>query len=292
MTIIFDGQKLATKILARVKKRCQNLPEPPTLATLYFAEDPGSVLYTQKKQAACQEIGAKFLGQCFSFATPITEVLACLEGWAHSPEITGLMVQKPRRVCREHFFTAASRTEPETYDQWWQRLITALPPLKDVDGLSPATQNKIALGQAQILPATVNAVVKAVTQALPHGLPTQPLIIGRTDLLGLPLTAYWRQQKVAVTLVGRVELARLLAQKKGLTNFDVIVSAIGQAHTITADKVKAGVIIIDVGEPHGDFAFTTLASRASFITPVPGGIGPLTVACLLENLIILAELNR
>ena len=292
MTVFFDGQACAAKVLARVKKRLQLLAQPPTLATVYFAEDPGSVLYTHKKQAACQQLGAKFLAQCFSFATPTAAVLDCLQRWAHASAVTGLMVQKPRRACYEQFWATASTTAPLSYDQWWRQLVAALPPTKDVDGLSPTTQKQIAIGQATVLPATVSAVVQALAQAPSSPLPGRRLIIGRTDLLGRPLAAYWQSQNYSVTLVGRQQLAQLLTQPQLLRDFEVIVSAIGQPNAITLDQVKPGVVLIDVGEPRGDFDLASLSERASFVTPVPGGIGPLTVACLLENLIILSELHR
>jgi methylenetetrahydrofolate dehydrogenase (NADP+)/methenyltetrahydrofolate cyclohydrolase len=170
-------------------------------------------------------------------------------------------------------------------------LTAAIPEDKDVDGLSSVVQEKLRQGEVGVvLPATVRAVLRVMSmwlgdesEVVEKQEARKYLIVGRSDLLGKPLYFWWKNQGKNVVLMGKSELqqARRLPQK--LHEYTVIVSATGIPDLIGGDMIRQGAVLIDVGEPRGDFEWESCRRRASLITPVPGGVGPMTVVSLLEN---------
>ncbi|NCN06693.1 MAG: bifunctional 5,10-methylenetetrahydrofolate dehydrogenase/5,10-methenyltetrahydrofolate cyclohydrolase [Candidatus Pacebacteria bacterium] len=288
MTSIFDGFKAARakEILLEQQIVAANLLQPITLQAIVFTEDEGSMLYTRLKAEAAERVGVAYRKKEFSLSDPIEEVQAAIAAANQDSHITGLIIQKPSRAVYETNAAAS-------YSQWWLSLVTQIAVTKDVDGLHPET-----LKSGTILPATCRAVLAIMTEALggsPDNLQHQGkkiAIVGRSDLLGRPLTQQLERQGADVELLGKKELrARQLSGAK-LFDSDVVVSATGVANLITPDMVSDGVIAIDVGEPNPDIS-RAVAAKASFFTPVPGGVGPMTVVSLLENgLQIQAELLR
>ena len=204
-----------------------------------------------------------------------------MQNLAAHPEVTGVMVQKPRRTSYEQAWEAQKQTDYLGFSEWWQTLVTNIPEEKDVDGLSPAVLEKLRRGeQPKVLPATVKAVLRSL-QNVDCG-QKKILVIGKSGILGLPLTQYWRNLGYEVENWGRKEFER-----ERLRDFALIVSATGRPNLILGDNLQSDVILIDVGEPKGDCEWLSCVKKASFITPVPGGIGPLTVAMLLENAVII-----
>ena len=178
--------------------------------------------------------------------------------------------------------------------------MSAINPVKDVDGLAPQTLAKIQANSwrqaGAVLPATCRAVLlilKHYTRILELEIAEKNqlkvAILGRSELLGLPLAAELINQKYQVSLLGRADINNLIEQKLFLKDFDLIISATGQPGLITGEWLKPESLVIDVGEPRGDVDFKTAATVASWVTPVPGGVGPLTVSCLMENSLDLLE---
>ncbi|MDA1080015.1 MAG: bifunctional 5,10-methylenetetrahydrofolate dehydrogenase/5,10-methenyltetrahydrofolate cyclohydrolase [bacterium] len=284
MTTIFDGFKTARAREVLLEKAIHDakLVAPITIQAIVFIEDEGSMLYTRLKTEAAERVGIEYQATQFSLTDPTEIVLAAITAANKDTKITGIIVQKPSRVVYESVGAAP-------YSQWWLSLVSAIDPKKDVDGLHPET-----LKTGSILPATCRAVLAILSEALggsPERIAHQGKkisIIGRSDLLGKPLTQELLRQGAAVELLGKKDLAARQATGESLLTSDVVVSATGVANLITPDMVKDGVIAIDVGEPQPDIS-RAVANKASFFTPVPGGVGPMTVVSLLENSLSLAN---
>lgn len=281
--IVFNGKQQAQQQEVVLKAQVQAWEQSISILTVCFREDPGSVLYTQKKVQAAASVGMEMRVLSYSFTDSLVEVvLPAMRSYHLDSAVVGMMVQKPRRVIYERWQQDAGSSL--AYDQWWQQLVDEVPVSKDVDGLTRETANKIVAGEATIFPATMKAVLTCWEQGdvWPQS-DARVLIIGKSDLLGSPLAALLQARGHDVTLVGKKELAGLLDQPDQLRSFSHLVSATGQAGLITGAMVREGVVLVDAGEPNGDLDFASCYLKADFITPVPGGVGPLTVVSLLEN---------
>jgi len=284
MTIIFDGFKRAREREVTLERAIDaaQLTQPIIIQSLVFVEDEGSVLYTRLKAEAAERVGIEYRKKEFSLSDPIEEVRVAITAANHDSAVTGLIVQKPSRTVYEAHATAP-------YSQWWLSLVSAIAMNKDVDGLHPET-----LQSGSILPATCRAVLAIMAEALGGTVENvqhqdkKIIIIGRSDLLGRPLAQELKRQGADVELLGKKELQQRIDSGEKLLEADVVVSATGVGDLITPDLVKVGVIAIDVGEPQPDIS-RAVADKASFFTPVPGGVGPMTVVCLLDNSLVLVK---
>jgi methylenetetrahydrofolate dehydrogenase (NADP+)/methenyltetrahydrofolate cyclohydrolase len=288
-TLPVDGYALAAAREPGLAIRTQQVRaarnnQPPSIAAILFKEDAGSILYTRLKKEAAARLGITYQVFEFSVADPVETVIVQVQVLNADPAITGIIIQKPARGQRDI-------TE---YKSWWQALVAAINPAKDVDGLTPSTLAQVTANTWQtagvVLPATCRAVLLILHHytrilELPEVKKNQfkIAILGKSELLGLPLAAELKNQKYQVDLLGRKEINALIEQKMFLHDFDLIVTATGQPKLITGEWLKPEAIVIDVGEPQGDVDATSAAKTASLITPVPGGVGPLTVSCLMEN---------
>jgi methylenetetrahydrofolate dehydrogenase (NADP+) / methenyltetrahydrofolate cyclohydrolase len=254
-------------------------------------------LYTGLKREAAQRLGIGYQVYEFSFTTPVAEVIAQIQALNHNPTITGIIVQKPWRQT----WQAAQTDQTAHFDSWWHELVAAVEPSKDVDGLTPSTLALVQAGNwaqaGRVLPATCQAVYLILDRyinlfSLKIGVEQRSprvVIIGRSDLVGTPL--YWvlKHRGCEVILLGKKELKQGIEEKNYLHGFDVIISATGVAGLITGELIDEGVRVIDVGEPRGDVQSATVREKAQFLTPVPGGVGPMTVVCLMANCVELAK---
>lgn len=291
--LLFDGVAAAAareRVLAERVGEIKKMGRPlPVIAALLFEEDAGSVLYTEKKRQAAQRVGIGYQVETVSLHTPIEDLVQLVQSWNADPQITGTIIQKPwRKTWRAHGGVGQ-------YANWWRQLTEVIAVAKDVDGLHPSLLASIRSGtyreEGRVLPATCRAVlsVLAAAQAQVRPPTERVALIGRSDLLGLPLQAYFEWSGVDSELLGRTELAERVRQGSGLKEFGVVISATGVTGLITADLLAAGSIAIDVGEPHPDVDFNSVRQKARFLTPVPGGIGPMTVVSLLENGVALCQ---
>lgn len=284
MTEILDGKKLAQERLARVRERVQQLAQPVQLLSFWFQEDSGSALYTRKKAETAASVGINFQAHTCSLTEDNTKLIERIKETIAS-FTGGVMIQKPTRAT-----FAAAGYNPDDFDEWWRRLVSLIPSDQDVDGLSPVTQDLLVHGQkVAVLPATVKAVLIALEK---FDLKQKKiLILGKSDLLGRPLAGYWQSLGLAVTLWEESDFQKSLETPEKLTSFDVIVSATGSKGIIRGDLIQPGSLIVDVGEPDADVDRASVEGKAAFLTPVPGGIGPLTIASLMENSLILGEFD-
>lgn len=301
---IFDGISTAFKLESELKPKVDGLLQlgkSLAIAAILFREDKGSVLYTGLKRDAAERLGIGYQVYEFSLTDPITIITDKIRALNADPSLTGIIIQKPwRRTWESAQPVAVAGLEQISFTDWWQQLVMVLDPDKDVDGLSPDTLNQVKTGEWQrsgaVLPATCQAVLSILegyTNLFSSAISTeqgrQPVaIVGKSDLMGTPLFWVLKQRGCDVVLLGKKELKQGIEQKNFLHGFKVIISATGVAGLIVPTLIDEGAVVIDVGEPRGDVA-TDVRKVASFVTPVPGGVGPMTVACLMANCVRLAQ---
>lgn len=262
------------------------------IAAILFTEDTGSVLYTRLKREAANRVGIGYQVHEFSMNDPTSQILAKIKQLNVDPKITGLIIQKPWKQKWQNVV----KDQSQGFNVWWQQLVNAIEPSRDVDGLHPATIEAIKQNtwgeQGKVLPATCQAVFDIIqSRPIWQDLTAQYVIIGQSNLLGWPLLYVLQNAGRKAELLGRQQFADRVGSGQGLKSAAVIVSATGMPKLITGNLISPGVVLIDVGEPVGDVDRESVGEIPSFITPVPGGVGPMTVVSLLENAVKLAA-NR
>ena len=289
MATIIDGKAIAAEIRAEVAERVRRLKEErgvmPAQAFVLVGDNPASISYVRGKGQACEEAG--ILSQTIHLpeSTSEAELLELIAKVNADPKVHGLIVQLP---------------VPSHIDE--QRVTAAIAPEKDVDGLHPMNVGRLFKGDPYLLPCTPAGVVELLIRSghPPDG--KHVVICGRSNLVGRPLAAILIQKRkganatVTICHTGTKDLAYHTRQA------DILVAAMGKAHAITADMVREGTVVIDVGINRvedasrkagyrlvGDVDFEAVAEKAAAITPVPGGVGPMTVAMLLTNTLKAAE---
>lgn len=306
-TTVFNGNREAAereKILsvqvAELRQQGKNL----AIGAILFSEDQGSVLYTRLKKEAAERVGIEYRITTFSLRDDVATISAQIQTWNTDPTLTGIIIQKPWRHTWLQVTdgTLSPEAGKQAFQAWWHSLVNQLVASKDVDGLHPSNLATIKAGtwqtQGRVLPATCQAVLEIMAEA--YALPSADAlaqlsdqkigIIGVSDLLGYPLQAVLEQTGLNSQLLTRTVVTERLAQPTQLHEFDVIVSATGQANWLEASWLKPGSVLIDVGEPRPDLNLQTLPENYfRFLSPVPGGVGPMTVACLLANCVQLAR---
>lgn len=315
---LFDGKSQADKQEVELKAQVMQLAavgKKITLAAVLFAEDAGSVLYTRLKKEAAERVGIEYRISTFSLKVGVEQVMAHIHELNQDPTVTGIIIQKPWRKAWQAATLADGEPKDvrQAFNAWWVLLTSQIELSKDVDGLHPKTLAVIQQGgdwqgRGLVMPATAQAVM-AILQSAAHKLDEVPLpdkqessqpfwqwlqakrvaILGKSDILGQPLFYELQNHQVAVELLGSNELKRKVEQGKALRDFDIVISATGQHHLVTGELLGTEVILIDVGEPQPDIDAQSVAEHARFLTPVPGGVGPLTVVSLLRNAVALVE---
>jgi methylenetetrahydrofolate dehydrogenase (NADP+) / methenyltetrahydrofolate cyclohydrolase len=280
--VILDGKAIAQTVRQETKERVAQFLRHhgyvPGLATVLVGEDPASCVYVNTKEKACHEVGMRSFPFHLPASTSAAEVLRLIAELNTSPEIHGILIQLPL---------------PAHLKQ--RELILALAPEKDVDGLHPFNQGRLLLGEDALRPCTPLGVMRLIAQT---GIPVggkKAVIVGRSMLVGKPVALMLLEQNATVTCC-HSKTVDLEAEVRGA---DIVVSAVGHPDVIRGVWVKPGAVVIDVGisrlpdgKLKGDVEFAVAKERAAFITPVPGGVGPMTVAMLLANTVKAAERIR
>jgi methylenetetrahydrofolate dehydrogenase (NADP+)/methenyltetrahydrofolate cyclohydrolase len=275
MSTLLDGTALAREVRQQLTRRVAALPGTPGLAVLVVAGNAASQVYVRNKIRACEEVGVH--SQLFELpaATSELELRHHIERMNAQPEIHGILVQLP---LPKHIAA--------------QNAIDAIDPRKDVDGLHSHNLGALLAGHPQILPCTaagVMALVKA-SGTEPWGL--NAVVVGASNVVGKPTALLLLQSGATVTLCNSKTRDLAAATRQA----DILVAAVGKANLVTASMVKPGAVVIDVGINRtpdgrlaGDVDYKGVAAIASHITPVPGGVGPMTVAMLVSNTVAAAE---
>lgn len=290
--VIFDGNKLASEKKEVLKLRASVLLEKgvkPTIAAILYDGDAGSQLYTNIKKTIASEIGIGYQTNSFSLSGGVEPVIELIKKLNDDPKITGIILQKPTRKswALANGLEGKAKDIRKAYNLWWRLQTSNISESKDVDGLNPSIievikENKLE-EKKRVLPATARAVLEILKSGNIDLEDKNIVILGKSDLLGIPLYEYFLSKKYSVINIGKKELEERVENGKKLLDIDVVISATGVKGLINEDLIKEGVVIVDVGEPRGDVNFESIKNKASFVTPVPGGVGPMTVVSLMEN---------
>ncbi|MDY6907468.1 MAG: tetrahydrofolate dehydrogenase/cyclohydrolase catalytic domain-containing protein [Chloroflexota bacterium] len=287
---IISGTKVAAEIRGELKAKVQALKGKgvtPGLVMLRVGEDPASVSYVSAKGKASDEIGIYSETMVYPEDTPEAEVLAKVEELNKDPRFHGILVQLPL---------------PSHIDS--DKVLNAIDPRKDVDGFHPVNVGRLLIGEPFFMPCTPHGVQELLIRSgnSPEG--KHVVVCGRSNIVGKPVMAILIQKKkganATVTMVhtGTKNMAEITQQA------DILIAAMGKAKAITADMVKEGVVVIDVGVNQvgttaegkrilvGDCDFDAIKEKASAVTPVPGGVGPMTVTMLMANTVRAAEMGN
>lgn len=278
---ILDGKTAAREVREQVRIEAERLRSEhgliPGLAAVLVGDDPASKLYVETKRKACAEVGIASFGHHLSAATSEDDLLRVVDELNANPEVHGILVQLPL---------------PKGLSE--KRVLERLSAAKDVDGLHPMSQGRLLAGEAGLRPCTPLGVMHLIARS---GLALQgkrAVVVGRSLLVGKPVALLLLEQHATVTLC-HSRTADLAGE---VGRADVLVAAVGKAEMIRGSWVRPGSVVIDVGINRtpagirGDVEFTAARERAAFITPVPGGVGPMTVAMLLRNTLIAARRSR
>jgi methylenetetrahydrofolate dehydrogenase (NADP+)/methenyltetrahydrofolate cyclohydrolase len=275
---IIDGKAVAAAVRREVHERVARLKAAgvePGLATVLVGDDPASRVYVGNKERACAEVGMRSHGHRLAATTTQAELLALVADLGRRADVHGILVQLP----------LPAQLDPQT-------VIQALPPAKDVDGLHPVNQGLLMAGQAAPRPCTPLGVMRLIDETGTALAGKRAVVVGRSVLVGKPIALMLLERHATVTLCH--SRTRDLGEEVGRA--DVVVAATGQAGLVRGAWIRPGAVVIDVGINRGadgklcgDVEFAPAAERAAFITPVPGGVGPMTVAMLLANTVAAAE---
>ncbi len=279
---IIDGKQVAADMRAELKDEVAKLKEQgivPGLGVILVGEDPASKSYVTAKERTCEEIGIYSDDNRLPADTSQEELLALVEKMNNNPKINGILVQLP---LPKHLNEA--------------EVLLAIDPDKDVDGFHPINVGKMMVGEKAFLPCTPHGVIQLLMHSGVTIEGANVVIVGRSNIVGKPLANMLIQKNKtgnATVTVCHTRTKDLAHQTK---QADIIIAAAGRPNTVTADMVKEGVVVIDVGVNRvedatkkrgyrlvGDVDFEAVKEKASFITPVPGGVGPMTITMLLYN---------
>ncbi len=279
---IIDGKVVAEDVKARVKKAVDELKASrvqPCLATVLVGDDPASATYVGSKQKDAKEVGILTRDHRLAATFKQSELVELVQLLNNDPAVHGILVQLPL---------------PSHIDEI--EIINVLSPLKDVDGLTPYNAGMLQNGMALLKPCTPSGVIELLDYYKIDVSGMDAVIVNRSNLVGKPLTFLLLERNATVTVCH----SKTKDLDKKLRNADLVVTAVGnrQRFTLTADMIKEGAVIIDVGTASvggkltGDADFDSVKQKASWITPVPGGVGLMTRAMLLKNTVSAASIAR
>jgi methylenetetrahydrofolate dehydrogenase (NADP+) / methenyltetrahydrofolate cyclohydrolase len=275
---IIDGRAVAARVRAQVAEDAAAFAaehgRPPGLATVLVGDDPASAVYVGGKQRACAEANIRGFDHRLAADTPRGDVVALIERLNADTDVSGIIVQLP---------------VPDHLDG--VELTGLVEPDKDVDGLTPISAGRLALGLPGLRPCTPAGVMELLAEAGAELEGAEAVVIGRSNLFGKPMAQLLLAANATVTVCH--SRTRDLAEV--CRRADVLIAAVGRAEMVRGDWVRPGAVVIDVGMNRlesglvGDVAFAEASEVATAITPVPGGVGPMTIAFLLRNTVIAAR---
>jgi len=270
MTVLFDGKMFAKEGRENLAKKVKYLSDKgiePCLASVFLSSDPGSVLYTRLKGQAAKEIGIKFLS--FEIKNKnVSEVVSIINKLNIDTNVHGILAQKP---SGNNDFT----------NKEWAKIALSISPQKDIDCLSPENLGLLLIGNPRFIPATVLGVLKVLEYSKTNLSGKRIVLVGASEILGKPLSHILTDKGATVSLLHKATADISNYSKEA----DILISATGNPGIIGKDIIKENSIVIDVGAPNGDVKTEEVLEKVSFLSPVPGGVGPMTIFCLLESLV-------
>jgi methylenetetrahydrofolate dehydrogenase (NADP+)/methenyltetrahydrofolate cyclohydrolase len=276
---IIDGKAVAAEVRARVRSDVQALAAggaKPGLATILVGDDPASQVYVRNKHKACAEAGIASFQHELPASTPEPELAELIDRLVADDAVSGILLQLP---------------VPGHIDA--DAMIELIDPLKDVDGLTTSNAGRLVQGRDGLVSCTPAGVMELLEHEDVELRGAEAVILGRSQLVGRPLASLLLARDATVTMCH--SRTRHLAEV--CSRADVLIAAVGHPHLVTAEMVREGAVVIDVGINRtedglvGDVDFTAVAPKAAAITPVPGGVGPMTIAMLLVNTVKAARMQ-
>lgn len=272
---IINGKEISASIRAEIKAETEKLGFKPGLAVILVGNDPASAVYVRNKNKACEEVG--FYSEMYTLPeeTKMEDLLGLIDQLNQSPQIHGILVQLPL---------------PKHLDE--EKVILAINPEKDVDAFHPTNVGKIMIGNHSFLPCTPAGVMELIKRSGIEISGKECVVIGRSNIVGKPQAMLLLHENATVTICHSKTKDLPAVCRRA----DILVSAVGRAGFVTPDMVKDGAVVIDVGINRnaegklcGDVDFENVAPKTSFITPVPGGVGPMTITMLMKNTLTAAK---
>lgn len=281
MAMIIDGKKISAEIKDEIKVEVAKYAEKGihiTMAVVKVGEDPASAVYVRNKQKACEYVGIESVAYELKEETTEDELLELVRKLNEDSAINGILVQLPL---------------PSHINE--DKILNAIDSKKDVDGFHPNNVGKMMVGEETFLPCTPAGIVQLLKRSGVALEGKECVVIGRSNIVGKPMSMLMLKENCTVTIAH----SRTKNLKEVTGRADILIVAIGKPKFITADYVKEGAVVIDVGIHRneenklcGDVDFETVEPKVSAITPVPGGVGPMTVTMLMANCLRSVELNR
>ena len=281
MAKIIDGKQISLDIKNELKEKVAKYKEQGieiTLAVVKVGNDPASAVYVRNKEKACEYVGINSKTLALPEETTEEELLNVVKKLNEDKNVNGILVQLPL---------------PKHIDE--SKVLLTIDSTKDVDGFHPVNVGKMVIGEDTFLPCTPAGIIEMIKRTDIDIEGKECVVIGRSNIVGKPMAMLMLKENATVTIVH----SRTKDLKEVTKRADIIVAAIGKAKFVTADYVKEGAVVIDVGMDRdengklcGDVDFESVSKVASAITPVPGGVGPMTVTMLLVNCLRSVELNK
>jgi len=273
MAVILDGKKLAGEIRQEIKKETEKILKEkkiqPGLAVIIVGDDPASAIYVRNKEKAAQEVGFHSVIKRMSAETSQEELLSVVDELNNDKNIHGMIVQLPL---------------PKHLNE--KEIINRIDPAKDVDGLHPSSIGALTIGDKGLVSCTPKGCLRLIKETGIEISGKKAVVVGRSNMVGKPAALLLLQENATVTICH----SRTKDLKKELADADIVIAAVGLPNLVTGDMIKEGAVVIDVGINRsedgklcGDVEFSSASEKAGFITPVPGGVGPMTIAMLLSN---------
>ena len=278
---LIDGKAVAAKLRGEVATTAATLRErgiTPVLAVVLVGDDPASAVYVRSKTKAAREAGVEPRDHKLPATTSQAELLALVEQLNNDRDVDGILVQMPL---------------PPQIDS--DAIIRAIDPAKDVDGLTASSLGYLAQGKPVFVPCTPKGCMRLLREVNVDPAGMRAVVLGRSLLVGKPISLLLQNANATVTMCH--SRTRDLADE--VRRADIVIAAIGKPEMVRGDWIRDGAVVLDVGINRtpagklvGDVEFAAAAARARAITPVPGGVGPMTIACLLENTVEAAKRRR
>lgn len=278
---LIDGKAVSLQVKQQVKQECDKLKTKgvtPGLAVIIVGDDPASQVYVRNKEKACEECGFYSVKYALDADTTQSELNALIDKLNKEENINGILCQLPL---------------PKHLDD--KEVINRIDPIKDVDAFHPVNVGAIMIGDYNFLPCTPAGVMELIHSTGVDVTGKKAVVIGRSNIVGKPMAMLLLHENATVEITH----SKTLDLKSITKEADILVAAIGRAKFVTADMVKNGAIVIDVGMNRdengklcGDVDFENVKDKCSFITPVPGGVGPMTISMLMRNTLTAAKLQN
>jgi methylenetetrahydrofolate dehydrogenase (NADP+) / methenyltetrahydrofolate cyclohydrolase len=270
--VLIDGKKVSGEIRSRLSEEVQGLKKTtgktPGLATVLVGDDPASAVYVRNKNKICAELGFQSFEQKLSADTSEEKLLQLVGELNSNKDIHGILVQLPL---------------PDQIDS--EKILQAIDPKKDVDGFHPVNVGRLVVGNALLTPCTPTGIIELLDRYDIEISGKHAVIVGRSNIVGKPVSMLLLHRNATITICH----SRTQNLEEVTRSGDILVAAVGRANFVTEEMVSEDTVVIDVGinrvdgKLTGDVDFEPVSKKASHITPVPGGVGPMTIALLMEN---------